>query len=80
MSISFTAFAGDKNWKTEYHNGTYYIVDGPVSAGSTNWIEAGSERKAKRLAKKLNRIKKRDAKKGVYDDGTGNCDSPLINC
>ncbi len=79
MSVSITVFAGDKNWKTEYRNGTYYIVDGPLGSGSTNWIEAGSERKAKKLAKKLNKIKKKDSK-GVRDDGTGNCDNPLINC
>lgn len=79
MSASIASFAGSNNWKTEYRNGTYYIVDGPISSGSTNWIKAGSEKQAKKLAKKLNKIKKKD-KQGVRDDGTGNCDNPLINC
>lgn len=63
MSASITAFAGNHNWKTQYgDDGSYYIVDGPVRDGSTNWIKVPSKKQGEKLAKKLNKQKKKDSK------------------
>ncbi|MEJ2620300.1 MAG: hypothetical protein P8163_08555 [Candidatus Thiodiazotropha sp.] len=44
-------------------------------------IETPDEKSAKKVAKNMNKAdKKSKKKKGVYDDGSGACDDPRINC
>jgi len=57
----------------------YYVMNGHDNRPGTTKIKAGSEKDAKKLAKKLNKAEKKD-KKGVYDDGSEHCDNPLVNC
>ena len=78
MSLSISASAGDKPWKTYQDGNNYYIVDGPTKGGGTNWIAVRSEKAGKKLAKKLNKIKKKD--EGVWNDGTDHCNDPINEC
>ncbi len=52
-----------------------------VSDGKSS-IQMKTEKGAKKTAKRLNKNDKKLAKKndGVRDDGSGNCDNPLIQC
>ena len=79
--FSTTLHAGNTTWEASPWNGAWRVSIGSKERG--NYNEVGgitSERKAKRLARKLNRIAKKDKKKGFWDDGSDHCANPLNEC
>jgi hypothetical protein len=63
-------------WSATSHRNTWYIKQGDVM------IPMPDEKTAKKTAKKNNKAIKKGKKRAdkVYDDGSGACDNPLLNC
>lgn len=50
-----------------------------VNSETNESISAPSEKAGRKMAKKLNRIEDKQST-GVFDDGSGACDSPIVFC
>ena len=81
MSVSIAASAGNSKWHYEYGDDyKHYIIDGRVGEGSTNSIEVKDRKAGEKLAKKLNKAKKKDDKKGFWNPREEFCADPANDC
>lgn len=79
MTVSLTASAS--KWHYDYGDDhKHYIIDGRKGEGSTNRIEVKDRKSGKKLAKKLNKIKKKDDKKGFWNPREEFCADPQNEC
>ena len=76
-AIGFSSMS-HAEWNYSYNS---FTKNWTVSDGKSS-IHLKTEKGAKKTARKLNKNDKKLAKKkdSVYDDGSGNCDNPLIQC
>ncbi len=83
LLLSTNLYAGD--WYADQDTKTHEwrVLDGHNNRAGTQSISAKNEKTAKKLAKDLNKIKKKEGKnkdkKEDFMNGEG-CDNPLITC
>jgi hypothetical protein len=76
--IALTLLSGQAaaTWRAHQDGNNWYIREG------NNKIPMPDKKTAEKTVKKNNKAIKKGKKRteGVYDDGSGNCDDPRINC
>ena len=81
MSLSIAANAGNSRWHYDYGDDhKHYIIDGRKGDGNTNKIEVKDRKAGEKLAKKLNKIKKKNDKKDFWNPREEFCADPLNDC
>jgi len=76
MFLMFTCVPAQAEWNVSYND---FLKHYTVSNGEKS-ITFKKEESAKKAAKTLNKAEKKGELVGVWDDGTGNCDRPGVNC
>jgi hypothetical protein len=76
------ALTSTQSWAGEWVAEPNPVGPGWTATNGKYLIETPDEKSAKKVAKNMNKADKKAKKKdkGVYDDGSGACDDPRINC